>query len=248
MVFCIVTQIILCLCESITTYFKQPSSNDSRIPWTEFSSPILRIGRVGTILGGLDAVLVDDLDDEVGLSDEETGLQLLHAVLNDGHGLVLGKALLPIAVHDGKAEVGGVALAAVVDLLEGGEIVQEVQGTGLGVDVVSAEENIDLIRTTAEGGGKLSAHKVGLGVGGKLHAVVGQLVQSNVLLDVLTEVDEVGVRAGNTQGRMARQRHDLVQIPLVHEDRPGVALIGRYDDCVLVWAGGSEEWSGMNKA
>ena len=223
------------MCESITNYFKQPSTTAASLGMEIFlsHSSILRIGRVGTILGCLDAVLVDDLDDKVGLGDEETGLQLLHTVFDDGHGLVLGKALLPIAVHDGEAEIGGIALAAVVDLLEGGEVVQEVQGAGLGVGVVSTEEDIDLIRTTAEGGGKLSAHKVGLGVGGELHAIVGQLVQSNVLLDVLTEVDEVSVRAGNSQGRMARQRHDLVQIPLVHEDRPGVALIGRYDDCVF---------------
>ena len=163
----------------------------------------LRIGRVGAELGGLDAVLVDDLDDEIGLGNEEAGLQLLHAVLDDGDGLVLREALLPVAVHDGEAEAGGVALAAVVDLLEGGEVVQEVEGAGLGAGVVSAEEDVDLIRAAAEGGGQLPAHEVGLGVRRELHAVVGQLVEGDVLLDVLTEIDEVGVRAGYAEGRMA---------------------------------------------
>mmetsp|Transcript_13582 Transcript_13582/g.22608 ORF Transcript_13582/g.22608 Transcript_13582/m.22608 type:complete len:213 (+) Transcript_13582:115-753(+) len=203
------------------------------IPFSTIGS--LRIGRVGTKLGDLDAVLVNDLDDEIGLGDEEAGLQLLHAVLNDGDGLVLGEALLPIAVHDGKAEAGGIALAAVVDLLEGGHVVQEVEGAGLGAGVVSAEEDVDLIRTAAEGGGQLSTHEVGLGVRRELHPVVGQLVEGNVLLDVLAEVDEVRIRSGNAEGRMARQRHDLVQILLVHEDRPGVSLIGRYDDATVVF-------------
>ena len=163
----------------------------------------LRIGRVGAELGGLDAVLVDDLDDEIGLGDEEAGLQLLHAVLDDGDGLVLREALIPVAVHNGKAESGGVALTAVVDLLEGGHVVQEVEGAGLGAGVVSAEEDVDLIRAAAEGGGQLPAHEVGLGVRRELHAVVGQLVEGDVLLDVLAEVDEVGIRAGYAEGRMA---------------------------------------------
>ncbi len=63
------------------------------------------------------AVLVHDLEDPVGLRDEEADLELLDGVRHHRRGLRQAQALLPLAVEDGEGEVGAVPVRAEVELL-----------------------------------------------------------------------------------------------------------------------------------
>lgn len=145
---------------------------------------MLVICRICPKLFNLDSILVNVLDDEIGLRNQETNLELVNALLDNLESrffrTLTGKVL---SIHDRKTKVGRISLGSVRNLLQGSHVIQPVKST-LGLFIVTTQENIDLVGTLAQGSREFAAAKVGLRMRREFSAIVGEFVQLEVLVDV----------------------------------------------------------------
>lgn len=123
-----------------------------------------------------DSILVYDLDDKIGLCQQEASFQLVDALLHNLNGGLLGTVFQVFLVHYREAKARSVSLAPVLDLGQGRQVVHPVErSTVLGI--VSTQQQIDLIGSSTQGIGQLFASKIRLRVDTQLSAIVGQFVQ-----------------------------------------------------------------------
>lgn len=65
-----------------------------------------------------------------------------------------------------------ISLTAVRNLLECSHVIQEIEGCFAGALVVTAEQDVDLVGTTAQRSGQFAAAEIGLCLDGELDTVV----------------------------------------------------------------------------
>ena len=113
----------------------------------------------------LDPILIDLLDDKVGLIEHKSRMNFVDALLHNLERLFFCQSFLPILIIYGGAKVLRVSLRTVSDFMKSTKVIQVIQGATC-FFVIARQQDVDLKGSFSEGGCQLSAGKVGLCVCG----------------------------------------------------------------------------------
>ena len=112
-------------------------------------------------------------------------MHLSNAVFNNLDGFLFCQVLRVLLVENGGAKVLSVSLCSVLDLVQGTQVIQIVQGGRIFLSlVVSTQQNIDLVWSSSQGSSHFPTSKVGLAMRRKFGALVGEFVEIDVLGNV----------------------------------------------------------------
>ena len=162
-------------------------------------------------LDDFDAVFGEQLDGEGVLVGQEPGLHLADAVLDDVQPLVDRDVGLVQGVHGAVHEVLGVAVGGLLVLDQRAQVVDPEE---LGLAVVEAgQDAVHVIGPLPESLGEFRPDEVGRLRGGEPGAVL-ELEELQVPLDVVAELQDVGVLASEGQELAVIQVPDLVLVVL----------------------------------
>ena len=132
--------------------------------------------------------------------------------------LLQSHVLLEVVVHHRVDEVASISLSALVDLLQGAEVVHPKQlGTFVSM-IIAAHDAVDLVRAFAQGLSELRSHILRRRFNRKLDACA-EFLQLEVAHHIVGELVALALFARSAQDLVPRHLDDFVFIVLQTEDR-----------------------------